>query len=252
MACSSATGTSIGMSCALLPSTGAGREMASTVSLRGTGLVHLRSSKLVLGGSLSRTQFRGRWIASSAASSSMTIQAKQNDGSFKVDTLGEVAIKGGRLCYGPLLDPALQRSAGWGVRLGQERRPARLSTVCAGRGAPASQAGEGKANFRSYPNRKSNKSIRDQKKRDLVEAYKEKREEYKKICNDRTASMEVRYEASIKLQKLPRSSSKTRLKNRCFLTGRARSYYRDVGLARMTFRELAHAGVLPGLTKASW
>lgn len=54
------------------------------------------------------------------------------------------------------------------------------------------------------------------------------------------------------LQKLPRDASPSRLKNRCFLTGRAHGYMRDFGVSRITFREMAHAGKLPGVTKASW
>ena len=54
------------------------------------------------------------------------------------------------------------------------------------------------------------------------------------------------------LQKLPRDSSKVRLRNRCKLTGRPRGYMRQFGLSRVTFREMASAGLIPGITKASW
>ena len=55
-----------------------------------------------------------------------------------------------------------------------------------------------------------------------------------------------------KLQRFPRNSSPTRLRNRCKLSGRSRSYYRDFGLSRHFFREIVHQGVLPGVGKSSW
>lgn len=54
------------------------------------------------------------------------------------------------------------------------------------------------------------------------------------------------------LQKLPRDSSATRLKNRCMITGRPKAYYRDFGLSRHMLRDMGHQGLLPGLTKSSW
>lgn len=57
---------------------------------------------------------------------------------------------------------------------------------------------------------------------------------------------------SSQLQKLPRNSSPTRLHNRCFVTGRPKGYFRDFGLSRHVLREMAHKGLLPGVTKASW
>ena len=59
-------------------------------------------------------------------------------------------------------------------------------------------------------------------------------------------------EASKKLQKMPRDTSRIRVRNRCELTGRPRGYYRDFKLSRIKFRELAHQGMIPGVTKASW
>ena len=55
-----------------------------------------------------------------------------------------------------------------------------------------------------------------------------------------------------KLQKLPRNSAKTRIRNRCWKTGRPRGVFRDCGLSRHVFREMAHQCVLPGITKSSW
>ncbi len=72
-----------------------------------------------------------------------------------------------------------------------------------------------------------------------------------KIVNMKLSD-EERAEAGIKLQKLPRDTSPCRTITRCYLTGRPRGNYRKFGLSRMAFRQLAHAGKLPGVTKASW
>lgn len=77
-------------------------------------------------------------------------------------------------------------------------------------------------------------------KREIVEKYAAKRAELK-AKGDYWG-----------LQQLPRNASPTRLKNRCAVTGRAHSYMRDFGVSRITFREMAHAGKLPGVTKSSW
>lgn len=82
--------------------------------------------------------------------------------------------------------------------------------------------------------------VRDEKRRKLYEKYKKLREELKEKGD---------YEA---LQKLPRNSSVTRLKNRCMFTGRARGYYRKFGVSRLVLREMALRGEIPGLKKSSW
>ncbi|MHC4940408.1 MAG: 30S ribosomal protein S14 [Planctomycetota bacterium] len=81
---------------------------------------------------------------------------------------------------------------------------------------------------------------RDRKRERLVEKYAEKRKALREAKD---------WEA---LQKLPRNSSKTRLKNRCGLTGRSRAYYRRFGISRIMLRELALKGQIPGVRKASW
>ncbi|MBT8379361.1 MAG: 30S ribosomal protein S14 [Ignavibacteria bacterium] len=81
---------------------------------------------------------------------------------------------------------------------------------------------------------------RDEKRRRLYDKYKKKREELKEIGD---------YEA---LQKLPKNSSKVRLKNRCMFTGRSRAYYRKFGVSRLIFREMALRGEIPGVKKSSW
>ena len=73
-----------------------------------------------------------------------------------------------------------------------------------------------------------------------------------KTVNDTNASSEERYEASIKLQKLPRNSSPSRVVRRCQITGRPHAVYRKFGLSRIKLREAAMRGDIPGLVKSSW
>jgi small subunit ribosomal protein S14 len=79
-----------------------------------------------------------------------------------------------------------------------------------------------------------------------------KRAELKKILTNPKVTEEAFYEAQRKLAKLPRNGSKVRLKNRCAISGRPRAFLRKFGLSRLTFRELALSGKIPGVTKASW
>lgn len=81
---------------------------------------------------------------------------------------------------------------------------------------------------------------RDLKRRHMIDQYAAKRKELKEL-GDREG-----------LHKLPRNSSPTRLKNRCMETGRPRGYMRQFGLSRISFREHASKGEIPGVTKASW
>jgi len=93
---------------------------------------------------------------------------------------------------------------------------------------------------------------RDIKRRKLWKKYKEKRTNLLSIANNKNASAEERFEARLKLTKLPRNSSKSRIRNRCSLTGRPRAVYRKFGLSRIALRELASDGKLPGVVKSSW
>jgi len=93
---------------------------------------------------------------------------------------------------------------------------------------------------------------RDQKRRALVKKYAKKREALTAVLNNAKASDEVRYEARLKLQQLPRNANPTRLRNRCVLTGRGRGTFRMFGLGRNKIRELAFKGDIPGMVKASW
>ena len=93
---------------------------------------------------------------------------------------------------------------------------------------------------------------REQKRADLVKKFAGKRAALKAIIDDQSKTEEERYEARLKLQALPRNSNPTRQRNRCSLTGRPRGTFRQFGLGRTKIRELAFAGDIPGVTKASW
>ncbi len=93
---------------------------------------------------------------------------------------------------------------------------------------------------------------REKKRQRMVEQYAAKRAALKEIVNDESKPMEERFRASLKLAKLPRNSSATRLHNRCKLTGRPHAYYRKLGVSRIALRDLGSAGQIPGLVKSSW
>lgn len=96
-------------------------------------------------------------------------------------------------------------------------------------------------------------SIEKQKRRERTVKLKwEKRQELRKKAADIHASEEERHAARIALNKMPRDSSPTRLRNRCLLTGRPRGVMRKFKLSRLCFRELASMGLIPGVTKSSW
>jgi small subunit ribosomal protein S14 len=94
--------------------------------------------------------------------------------------------------------------------------------------------------------------LREKKRRNTVEKFKAKRAALFELIHDQKASDEDREAARAKLQKLPRDSSPSRLRNRCALTGRPRGVYRKFGLGRNKLRELALRGEVPGIIKASW
>lgn len=79
-----------------------------------------------------------------------------------------------------------------------------------------------------------------------------RREKLRAVIKDPKSTPEDVWEAQQKLQKLPKNSSKHRLRNRCFLSGRPRGYYRKFGLSRIALRDLGSRGELPGLRKSSW
>jgi small subunit ribosomal protein S14 len=87
---------------------------------------------------------------------------------------------------------------------------------------------------------KESMKAREVKRAKIVAKYQAKRKALKEAGN---------YEA---LQKLPRNASPVRMHNRCMLTGRPKGYMRQFGISRVTFREMANKGLIPGVTKASW
>ena len=93
---------------------------------------------------------------------------------------------------------------------------------------------------------------RENKRSKLVAKYAEKRAELKAVINSTTASDEEKWDAQVKLQKLPRDASPSRQRNRCRQTGRPHGVYRKFGLCRIKLREAAMRGDVPGLVKASW
>ncbi len=94
--------------------------------------------------------------------------------------------------------------------------------------------------------------LRDEKRKALVAKYAKRRIEIKAIIYDMKAGNEERYQAQLELQKLPRDSSRSRIRNRCAVTGRSRGYYRKFGLSRSKLREVMMRGEAPGVVKASW
>ena len=86
----------------------------------------------------------------------------------------------------------------------------------------------------------------------LVKKFLKKRENLKKIINNRKLPLEERFAAQLKLAKIPKNSSKTRIRNRCEITGRPHGYYRKLKISRIALRDLASQGKIPGMTKSSW
>ena len=93
---------------------------------------------------------------------------------------------------------------------------------------------------------------RNKKRIALSLKFANKRKELKKIVMNKKVSLEERFKAQIKLSKLPRNSSKIRVKNRCEITGRSRGVYRKLKISRITLRQLSLEGKVPGMIKSSW
>ena len=93
---------------------------------------------------------------------------------------------------------------------------------------------------------------RNKKRERMVAQYAAKRAALKAIAEDMKVPAEERFNARLKLAKLPRNSSKTRIHHRCELSGRSKAYYRKLQLSRIALRDLANFGQVPGMTKASW
>jgi small subunit ribosomal protein S14 len=93
---------------------------------------------------------------------------------------------------------------------------------------------------------------RNKKRERLVAQYAVRRAALKAIAENMSVPGEERFNARLKLAKLPRNSSKTRIHHRCELSGRSKGYYRKLKLSRIALRDLANFGQIPGMTKASW
>ncbi|MBP5615632.1 MAG: 30S ribosomal protein S14 [Alphaproteobacteria bacterium] len=99
---------------------------------------------------------------------------------------------------------------------------------------------------------KTSSVYRNLKRVKMAEKYANRRLKLKEVVMDKNASPEERFQATLKLASMPRNSAKIRIRNRCKLTGRSRSYYRKFGLSRVELRDLASFGEIPGLVKSSW
>ena len=99
---------------------------------------------------------------------------------------------------------------------------------------------------------KKSKVVREKHLMKKVEKYYMLRKELRSLIKNPKTPEDEKMKAIEKLQKLPRSSNSIRLTNRCAVSGRPKGYMRKFGLSRITFRELALKGELPGVTKASW
>ena len=86
----------------------------------------------------------------------------------------------------------------------------------------------------------------------LVKKFAKKRKELKKIIKNRKLPLEERFQAQLKLSKLPRNSAKIRIRNRCEITGRPHGVYRKLRISRIALRGMASSGKIPGMTKSSW
>ena len=98
---------------------------------------------------------------------------------------------------------------------------------------------------------KESMKAREVKRKKMVEKYAAKKAALKKAALA-DADGNIDYEALTKLQKIPRNASRIRMHNRCEITGRPKGYMRQFGISRIMFREMASAGLIPGVKKASW
>ena len=99
---------------------------------------------------------------------------------------------------------------------------------------------------------KTSSIVKNAKRQKLVNKHFAKRMELKEIIRNPKTSYEERMAAFDRLRKLPRNANPIRVQSRCRVTGRPRAVYRKFGLSRITLREMASQGLIPGMTKASW
>jgi small subunit ribosomal protein S14 len=93
---------------------------------------------------------------------------------------------------------------------------------------------------------------KNKRRRKTVAAQAGKRAALKAIVMNQSLPIEERFQATLKLSSLPRDGSKTRIRNRCEVTGRPRAFYRKLGMSRIALRELGNSGKVPGIVKSSW
>jgi small subunit ribosomal protein S14 len=93
---------------------------------------------------------------------------------------------------------------------------------------------------------------KNERRRKMSKSAAPRRARLKAIAQDKERPLEERFAATLKLAQLPRNSSKTRIRNRCDVTGRPRAFYRKLKMSRIALRELGSAGQIPGLVKSSW
>jgi len=93
---------------------------------------------------------------------------------------------------------------------------------------------------------------RNLKRIKMSKRYFKKREMLKKIIKNKKLPLTERFEAQLKLSKIPRNSARNRIRNRCEITGRPHGVYRKLKISRIALRQLASAGKIPGMTKSSW
>ena len=93
---------------------------------------------------------------------------------------------------------------------------------------------------------------RNLKRIKMAKKFSNKRDKLKKIIKNKKLPLDERFKAQLKLAKLPRNSARTRIRNRCEITGRPHGVYRKLKISRIALRELALKGKIPGMTKSSW
>lgn len=93
---------------------------------------------------------------------------------------------------------------------------------------------------------------KNKRREKLVKRHAEKRARLKAVIKDQNLPLEERFRATIQLAEMPRNSSKTRLRNRCEVSGRPRGYYRKLRMSRIALRDLGSLGQVPGVVKSSW
>ena len=93
---------------------------------------------------------------------------------------------------------------------------------------------------------------RNLKRIKMAKKFNNRRKKLKAIIKNRKLPLNERFEAQLKLSKLPKNSAKTRIRNRCEITGRPHGVYRKLKISRIALRQMASAGKIPGMTKSSW